>query len=111
MKEALERFVNRINLLSEGRTLLLNHGVYGIFKIAMNPQRNRIFIKDKVNVSKTWYDMYTNNPDCLAEEHAIISLLFWNSGEWYVLEKKEEVKPKESSAWEKILEKYEVTKV
>ena len=81
MYSHLKVFNDRISMLVDDKTLVLNHSRYGIFKIKMNPQGNRIYIKEEIAAYPNW----ENIPHDFQEEK-ILSLLFWNCGDWYRIE-------------------------
>ena len=107
----LEEFCKKINLLSEGKTLVLNHSVYGIFKIKMNPQGNRIFIDEVIQSTQRWKEEVEESKNCLADEDKILSLLFWGCTDTYVLEKKEKEPLSKPDAWEKLNRDYNLVRM
>lgn len=105
MYDRLQVFNDRIDILKSGRKLVLNHGVYGIFIVAMNPQANRIYIEKEI----TTYPDWTEIPYSFREDK-ILSSLFWDYGEWYEL-KGEKVKNQPTSVWDNFKNKYELEKI
>lgn len=99
----INKISKRIEVLKSGKSLLLVHSCYGIFKIKMNPQQNRIFI-DKVYESTYAYDKISP----MYKEAQINYLLFWDCGEWYVLNKKEVPPTSQLLPLDKIKEKYDL---
>lgn len=107
----LEEFCKKINLLSEGKTLVLNHSIYGIFKIKMNPQGNRIFIDEVIQSNQRWKEEVEESKNCLADEEKILSLLFWGCTDTYVLEEKYKEPISELDAWEKLNRDYNLVRM
>ena len=105
MYDILQVFNDRINMLKSGRKLVLNHSVYGIFIIAMNPQENRIYVEQEIAAYPNW----TVIPPQFNEDK-ILSLLFWDCGEWYEL-KGEKSKNTPASVWENFKKRYELEKL
>lgn len=71
----IKKFEHRINLLKQGKQLLLKHKYYGDYTVRMNPQHNRIM--------GTPYDSSAAPLD----ENGILGLLVWDCGEWYLFDR------------------------
>lgn len=99
----IDKINKRIEALESGESLLLDHSCFGIFKINMNPQKNRIFI-DKIYKYTQTYDEI---PPRYREAY-INYLLFWDCGNWYILNKKVELPKPQLSPLDKIKEKYDL---
>lgn len=99
----INKINKRIEALKVGKSLLLKHDYYGIFKIKMNPQQNRIFIDEIYESRTTFYEIPS-----IYREAQINYLLFWDCGEWYVLNKREISPLPQLSPLDKIKEKYDL---
>lgn len=102
----INKISKRIEALESGKSLLLVHSCFGIFKINMNPQKNRIFIDKIYEYTKT----YDEIPSKYRETY-INHLLFWDCGEWYILNKKEIPPLPQLSPLDKIKEDYDLEEV
>lgn len=67
------KFERRVNLLKNGKALLLKHLAYGEYVVRMNPQQNRIFCE-------------TTLRGATISEERITYLLMWDCGDWYLYE-------------------------
>lgn len=64
------KFERRVNLLKNGKQLLLKHLAYGEYIVSMNPQHNRLFHE-------------TVKGGSLSEDR-ISYMLMWDCGDWYL---------------------------
>lgn len=74
----LEKIKTRVEWLKQGNKLLLAHECFGIFELCLNPQQNRIIIKQEYLCTDAW-----NKIPSFLQEVQIASFLFWDQGFWY----------------------------
>ena len=78
-------------LLNEGKKLQYRHEVFGIFNVYMNPQRNRILVKneDYSELETFVHNGYENLSSIICykspvNENTIMSYIIWHTGDWYL---------------------------
>lgn len=97
----IDKLNKRIEILKSDKPLLLKHGSYGVFRIKMNPQRNRIFI-DKIYEAQKYFKEIPK----VYQEIVINDCLFWDRGLWYTMDKKKQEQHEEPDIFTAIKQTY-----
>jgi len=80
-----------LSLLYEGKELQYRHAVFGNFIVYMNPQKNRILVKDEngERLESQSFNGFVNSSTVTVykspvNEDTIMSFIVWHTGGWYL---------------------------
>lgn len=87
----IKKVEEKINLLKAGKVLILDHSVYGKYRVTMNQQQNRIFAEPEDDSAKEYEEsckIRTKDGTCHISldsvSYRIESFIFWEYGDWYL---------------------------